>query len=61
MDLLMSVLVYLKRSENMSRNECEFFEKLMEESKKTQKQEEEKCKACSYGICDECIILERAK
>ena len=37
-------------------NEAKFFEKLMEESKKIQKQEEERCEVCTYGICDECII-----
>lgn len=42
-------------------NEAKFFERLMEESKKIQKQEEERCKACTYGICDECIIRKGQK
>ena len=37
-------------------NEAKFFEKLMQESKEIQKQQDEKCKSCSYGICDECKV-----
>ena len=37
-------------------NEAKCFEKLMQESKEFQEQQDEECESCSYGICDECKV-----
>lgn len=42
-------------------DESKFFEKLMKDGQSIRKQEEEKCKNCLYGICDECQIRKGVK
>lgn len=42
-------------------NESKFFEKLMADGQRIKRQEEEKCKNCSYEICDECQIRKGVK